>query len=375
MGAPLQGDNNAEKTEGAGGTIDRQRRIIALRRKNSSDLVGLDGGSFGFGAMRPSEFVDLAELGSGFGGVVYRSVHLPTGRLMARKLISSRISSAKIRKSLAAELATLRRCHHANILHCYGAFLTGLQVSIALEYMDCGAFDSVLKRCGPLPEPVLAEVARSVLRGLEYLHRELNIMHRDLKPSNVLLNSRGQIKLGDFGESIELVNSLATSLVGTTGYMAPERVQGETYSIKSDIWSLGITLVELATGCFPYALPLERRQEMGKIEEEGDMDGDGVRDAMGRQTLSVVELWESICSDPPPSLSAEHFSPALRDFVAACLRKEHGTRPDLGTLLRHAFVRPAQGGGEDGEFKEWLRTHLEQLCISRPSPALARPPP
>lgn len=368
MGAPCQGDEATEEAS------DRQRRIIALRRKNNSNVDG-GGGNFGFGAMRPSEFVDLAELGSGFGGVVYRSVHLPSGRVMARKLISSRISSAKIRKSLAAELATLRRCHHANILHCYGAFLTGLQVSIALEYMDCGAFDSVLKRCGPLPEPVLRVVARSVLRGLEYLHRELNIMHRDLKPSNVLLNSRGQIKLGDFGESIELVNSLATSLVGTTGYMAPERVQGETYSIKSDIWSLGITLVELATGCFPYALSPERRQEMRRIKEERKEEEEGeTSDPMGRQTLSVVELWESICSDPPPSLAAEHFSPTFRDFVAACLRKEHGNRPDLSTLLRHQFVQPAQGGEEDEEFQGWLRTHLKQLCIG-PSPALTRPPP
>lgn len=109
-------------------------------------------------------------------------------------------------------------------------------------------------------------------------------MHRDIKPSNVLVNSRGQIKLCDFGVSSELVNSVADTFVGTGTYMAPERIQGSPYTVKSDVWSVGLTLFELAIGKFPFS-----------VNEDGD-DGE----AAGPQ--GILDLLQQIVLEPAPKL-------------------------------------------------------------------------
>jgi serine/threonine protein kinase len=282
--------------------------------------------------IRPAEFYDLEELGCGFGGIVYKSIHLPSGKVMARKVIHSRISSAKIRKSLAAELATLQRCKSLQIVSCFGAFVSDLQVSIALEYMDIGSLDWVCRTVGPIPEPYLAQVTKAVLDGLLYLHQQCNIIHRDLKPSNILLNSKGEIKICDFGESIELVNSMAKSLVGTTGYMAPERIKGQPYTIRSDVWSLGISLVELATGNFPYYICPEKRVKMTPIDaSEPTSNGEETK-------MSLIELWESISQEPSPGLDSAVFSPEFVDFTRRCLCKDETYRPDPYQLLVFCLV-------------------------------------
>ena len=309
-------------------------REIRRRTSPTLDLGPRTGPCASFRELRPAEFVDISEIGSGFGGIVYKSIHAPSGQVMARKVINSRIWSAKTRKSLAAELATLQKCQSDNIVRYFGAFVSDMQVSIALEFMDIGSLDWVCRTAGPLPEPILALVAKAVLQGLAYLHRELNTIHRDLKPSNILLNSRGQVKLCDFGESIELVNALAKSLVGTTGYMAPERVRGRPYTIRSDTWSLGITLVELATGHFPYHLPTLQRQALSP-------KGGSAVTPSEEATPTLVELWEAISMDPPPALSPGHFSADLVSFAHACLIKEEQRRPDPYTLMQHPFIKRA----------------------------------
>ena len=110
-----------------------------------------------------------------------------------------------------------------------------------------------------LSERAVAEVARQVLQGLVHLHKQLRVVHRDIKPSNLLLNSSGHIKLSDFGVSSQLSNSMSKCLswVGTVTYMSPERIRGDTYSFNTDIWSLGLLLLESATGRFPYPPPGE----------------------------------------------------------------------------------------------------------------------
>lgn len=124
-----------------------------------------------------------------------------------------------------------------------------------MEYCEAGSLDSLVrqisKRRARTSEKVLARIAESMLRGLDYLH-ERRIIHRDIKPSNVLVTRAGEIKLCDFGVSGELVNSVAGTFVGTSFYMAPERIQGQPYSIKSDVWSLGLTLHEVAHNRFPF---------------------------------------------------------------------------------------------------------------------------
>lgn len=329
MTAPTESSRRESATIYSDAVVTKAREI---RRRTSPDLsiskssyvnnsVGLD--------LQPAEFYDIEEVGCGFGGVVYKSVHLPSGRIMARKLIHNRISSAKIRKSLAAELATLQKCNSPNIVRCFGAFVSDLQVSIALEYVDLGSLDWICRKIGPIPELYLAAITNSILDGLIYLHKGWNIIHRDLKPSNVLLNSMGEVKLCDFGESIELVNSLAKSIVGTTGYMAPERICGKIYSIKSDVWSLGISLIELATGRFPYNLPSELRSSIKPIKDmDPVLNGEDLK-------LSLIELWEVITSEPSPRLCRNSFTPDFVDFVQRCLLKNEAERPDPYMLKVH----------------------------------------
>jgi len=130
---------------------------------------------------------------------------------------------------------------------------------IVLEYMDGGSLADVLiatqlTGSGAPSELVLGRIAAKTLAGLNYLHRERHQVHRDIKPGNILLNSRGEIKISDFGLSAELdsTKEMCATFIGTHAYMSPERLGGKPYSFASDIWSLGITLIECAIGQFPY---------------------------------------------------------------------------------------------------------------------------
>jgi len=159
---------------------------------------------------------------------------------------------------------------------------------------------------------VLGKIAEAVLGGLKYLYLAHRIMHRDIKPSNVLVNSKGQIKLCDFGVSSELDNSVADTFVGTGTYMAPERIQGSPYTVKSDVWSVGLTLMELAIGKFPFSLSSE--------DDEDD------EDAAGPQ--GILDLLQQIVLEPAPKLpKSDAFPQILEDVIAKCLVKSPEQRP------------------------------------------------
>lgn len=172
------------------------------------------------------------------------------------------------------------------------------------------SLDSISKNFGPVRVDVLGKIAEAVLGGLTYLYRAHRIMHRDIKPSNILVNSRGQIKLCDFGVSSELENSVADTFVGTGTYMAPERIQGSPYTVKSDVWSVGLTLMELAIGKFPFA---------------SDNHDDG-EEAGGPQ--GILDLLQQIVLEPSPKLpKSDAFPQILEDFIGKCLLKKAEERP------------------------------------------------
>lgn len=134
-------------------------------------------------------------------------------------------------------------------------------------------------------------------------------MHRDIKPSNILVNSKGHIKLCDFGVSGELVNSVADTFVGTSTYMAPERIQGDRYTVKSDVWSFGLTVMELAIGKFPFA---------------SDQLGDDAENA----PAGILDLLQQIVHEPAPKLpKSDAFPQILEDMIQKCLYKEPERRP------------------------------------------------
>jgi mitogen-activated protein kinase kinase len=179
------------------------------------------------------------------------------------------------------------------------------------------SLDSISKNFGPVRVDVLGKIAEAVLGGLKYLYLAHRIMHRDIKPSNVLVNSHGQIKLCDFGVSSELVNSVADTFVGTGTYMAPERIQGSPYTVKSDVWSVGLTLMELAIGKFPFSVG-------GENEEDGADDDDEAPGA----PQGILDLLQQIVLEPAPKLpKSEAFPQILEDIIAKCLMKNPDERP------------------------------------------------
>lgn len=171
------------------------------------------------------------------------------------------------------------------------------------------SLDRVSRDFGPVRVDVLGKIAEATLGGLTYLYVKHHIMHRDIKPSNILVNSRGCIKLCDFGVSGELVNSVADTFVGTSTYMAPERIQGEKYTVKSDVWSFGLSIMELAIGKFPFDA------------SEHLSDGDSA-------PAGILDLLQQIVHEPAPRLpKSEAFPQILEDMIQKCMNKRPEERP------------------------------------------------
>jgi len=165
-----------------------------------------------------------------------------------------------------------------------------------------------------IPEDILGKIANAVVNALHYLQTKLSVIHRDVKPSNILISRQGQVKMCDFGISGYLVDSVAKTIeAGCKPYMAPERINPEKnqtgYDIRSDVWSLGITMIELATGSFPYA-------------------------SWG----TPFDQLKQVVKDDPPKLPADQFSTEFDDFIVLCLKKDYHQRPNYVQLLQHPFI-------------------------------------
>lgn len=183
-----------------------------------------------------------------------------SGVIMAMKEIRLELDESKFAQ-IIMELDILHRCVSPFIIDFYGAFFQEGAVYMCVEYMDGGSIDKLYG--GGVPENILRKVTLSTVMGLKALKDEHNIIHRDVKPTNILVNSKGQIKICDFGVSGNLVASIAKTNIGCQSYMAPERIagggmqqsgasSGGTYSVQSDIWSLGLSIIECAMGRYPY---------------------------------------------------------------------------------------------------------------------------
>ena len=184
-----------------------------------------------------------------------------TGVVMAMKEIRLELDEAKF-AAIIMELDVLHRCVSPFIIDFYGAFFQEGAVYICMEFMDGGSIDKLYG--DGVPENVLRKITLSTVMGLKSLKDDHNIIHRDVKPTNILVNTKGQVKICDFGVSGNLVASIAKTNIGCQSYMAPERISGGgvaqaganpgggTYSVQSDIWSLALTIIECAMGRYPY---------------------------------------------------------------------------------------------------------------------------
>ncbi|CAL1357516.1 unnamed protein product [Linum trigynum] len=255
-------------------------------------------------------------IGKGNGGIVQLVQHKWTGQFFALKVIQMNIEESA-RKAIAKELKINQSAQCPHVVMCYQSFYDNGAVSIILEYMDGGSLADFLRKVRTIPEPYLAAITNQVLKGLLYLHHEKHVIHRDMKPSNLLINHRGEVKITDFGVSaiMQSTSGQANTFVGTYNYMSPERISGGKYDYKSDIWSLGLVLMECATGQFPYAPP---------EQEEG--------------WVNVYELMEAIVEQPPPHLPSDQFSPEFGSFISACVQKDPKYRLSALELMSHPFM-------------------------------------
>ncbi|KYK57892.1 hypothetical protein DCS_04905 [Drechmeria coniospora] len=273
---------------------------------------GLSGARLQQGKPDPSQpaIVDRARSGS---------IRNTTGKVMAMKEIRLELDDAKF-TTILKELVILHECLSPHIIEFYGAFFQEGAVYICIEYMDGGSIDKLYE--GGIPESIVRKITYSTVMGLKTLKDDHNIIHRDVKPTNILANTRGQIKICDFGVSGNLVASIAKTNIGCQSYMAPERISGGgmthgnadgTYSVQSDVWSLGLTIIECATGRYPY--PPE------------------VSSTIFSQLNAIVE-------GEPPGLPQEGYSDLARDFVKSCLHKVPKKRPTYAMLLQHPWMAP-----------------------------------
>ncbi|RLN91809.1 hypothetical protein BBJ28_00008341 [Nothophytophthora sp. Chile5] len=248
-------------------------------------------------------------IGRGASGCVLRSRHRPTDTPLALKMIN--MFDKTKREQIIREINALFDAHCASLVTFFGAFLRDGAVVLALEYMDGGSLENVIHQLGTIPERVLASVAFQILHALAYLKANKRV-HRDIKPPNILLNSQGRVKLSDFGIASELGTSLAMcgTFVGTFRYMSPERIQHAEYSYSSDIWSLGLVLMEAATGVYPYP-----------------------------KHQTCIEMLQSVLEAPPPALSPRYFSPELCHFLQQCLRKNPLERASADELLQSPWLQ------------------------------------
>ncbi|SNX83589.1 related to ser/thr protein kinase [Melanopsichium pennsylvanicum] len=253
----------------------------------------------------------LELVGRGAYGAVYRGVHVETGAAVALKVVNLDTPDddvSDIQREVAL-LSQLREAASKNVVRYWGCWLKGPELWIVMDFAEGGSVRTLMK-AGPIAERYCAIIVRETLIALNYLHKS-GIIHRDIKAANILLTSTGKILLCDFGVAASLasnsVHSKRSTFVGTPYWMAPEVItEGETYDQKADVWSLGITIYEMATGNPPLA----------DVEQ-----------------MRVIML---IPKSKPPRLPLDgDFSAAMRDFVAACLNeepKERATSDELNKL-------------------------------------------
>ncbi|KAJ3559666.1 hypothetical protein NM688_g193 [Phlebia brevispora] len=274
------------------------------------------------------------ELGRGNYGTVKKVLHKPTKVYMAMKEIRLELDKAKL-NAIIMELDILHRAAAPEIVDFYGAFFIESCVYYCMEYMDAGSLDK-LEGDG-IPEDVLGRITGSMVRGLKFLKDDMQIIHRDVKPTNVLVNRKGEVKLCDFGVSGQLEKSLAKTNIGCQSYMAPERIKGEsqnnlgTYTVSSDVWSLGLSMIEMALGHYPY--PPETY-------------------------ANVFAQLTAIVHGDPPELPEDHYSNEARDFVARCLRRVPEMRATYAELLDHPFL--IHDRGREVDMRGWVARAIER---------------
>ncbi|XP_057190912.1 TRAF2 and NCK interacting kinase a isoform X1 [Triplophysa rosa] len=293
----------------------------------------------------PAGIFELVELvGNGTYGQVYKGRHVKTGQLAAIKCMDV---TGEEEEEIKAEINMLKKySHHKNIATYYGAFIKknppGMddQLWLVMEFCGAGSVTDLIKNTkgNSLREDWTAYISREILRGLAHLHNN-KVIHRDIKGQNVLLTENAEVKLVDFGVSAQLDRTVSrrNTFIGTPYWMAPEVIACDenpeaTYDYKSDLWSLGITAIEMAEGAPPLC------------------------DMHPMRALFLIPR------NPAPRLKSKKWSKKFQSFIESCLVKNHNQRPNTEQMLKHPFIRDLPN---ERQIRIHLKDHIDRTKKKR----------
>ncbi|XP_062259081.1 mitogen-activated protein kinase kinase kinase kinase 4-like isoform X6 [Platichthys flesus] len=293
----------------------------------------------------PAGIFELVEVvGNGTYGQVYKGRHVKTGQLAAIKVMDV---TEDEEEEIKLEINMLKKySHHRNIATYYGAFIKKSppghddQLWLVMEFCGAGSITDLVKNTkgNTLKEDWIAYISREILRGLTHLHAH-HVIHRDIKGQNVLLTENAEVKLVDFGVSAQLDRTVGrrNTFIGTPYWMAPEVIACDenpdaTYDYRSDLWSCGITAIEMAEGAPPLC------------------------DMHPMRALFLIPR------NPPPRLKSKKWSKKFFSFIEGCLVKNYTQRPPTETLLKHPFIRDQPN---ERQVRIQLKDHIDRTKKKR----------
>ncbi|KAM4699674.1 mitogen-activated protein kinase kinase kinase kinase 4 isoform 2-T2 [Discoglossus pictus] len=293
----------------------------------------------------PAGIFELVEVvGNGTYGQVYKGRHVKTGQLAAIKVMDV---TEDEEEEIKLEINMLKKySHHRNIATYYGAFIKKSppghddQLWLVMEFCGAGSITDLVKNTkgNTLKEDWIAYISREILRGLAHLHAH-HVIHRDIKGQNVLLTENAEVKLVDFGVSAQLDRTVGrrNTFIGTPYWMAPEVIACDenpdaTYDYRSDLWSCGITAIEMAEGAPPLC------------------------DMHPMRALFLIPR------NPPPRLKSKKWSKKFFSFIEGCLVKNYMQRPPTEQLLKHPFIRDQPN---ERQVRIQLKDHIDRTRKKR----------
>ena len=288
-------------------------------------------------------FTKLKVIGKGGFGTVSQIVHRPSMKILAGKLVNpSLIEEEHSRDEIQHEIDLMREVDSPFTVRYYGCVKFEGSLMILMEYVDRGSLRDILdSKEQVLSEDQIACVMHDLLHGLKLIHNTFRIMHRDIKAANLLLNSKGMVKLADFGVSRQFDNGSSCStmtIVGTPYWMAPEVISGLPYSYPADIWSVGITAVELAEGAPPYV-------EYSPTKAMVDIATQGF----------------------PGYRFPQMHSPEFQDFVSHCVQSNPEKRWTVDQLIEHPFIKRASSYNRIKVMQDLIKEGAKNLGVSSES--------